>query len=62
MAEAVPLPVNWIDVPTHVLHAELARRQQNEKPECGTKGGRGHYNTPIHVFALILILALSTAG
>ena len=52
----------WSNVPTHLLRAELLRRQEQDRPTCGTKGGRGHYNTPAHVFALILILVLSTAG
>jgi hypothetical protein len=52
------------DIPVHLLHAELLRRQQDNdgRPKCETKGGKGHYNTPIHVFALFLILILSTAG
>ncbi|CAI6278507.1 unnamed protein product [Periconia digitata] len=54
--------LHWVDVPTHLLRAELLRRDQNERPECGTKGSRGSYNTPIHVFALLLILALSTGA
>ncbi|KAF2634913.1 Zinc/iron permease [Massarina eburnea CBS 473.64] len=54
---------NWSAIPTHLLRAELVRRQQqHEKPECGTKGGKGHYNTPIHVGALLLILTLSTGA
>jgi len=52
----------WADIPTHLLHAELLRRQRDARPACGTKGGRGQYNTPIHVFALVLILLVSTAG
>jgi zinc transporter 1/2/3 len=54
--------LEWRDVPTHLLRAELLRRQQDERPTCGSKGSRGHYNTAAHVFALLLILALSTAG
>ena len=57
--------VLWADVPTHLLQAELLRRQQQqqqERPACGTKGHRGYYNTPLHVFALMLILTVSTAG
>ncbi|KAF1936741.1 Zinc/iron permease [Clathrospora elynae] len=52
------------EIPVHLLHAELLRRQQqhDERPKCETKGGKGHYNTPIHVFALFLILLLSTAA
>ncbi|MCJ1377568.1 hypothetical protein MMC17_000663 [Xylographa soralifera] len=52
---------NWSDIPTAILRAELQRRQDTpEKPACGTKGHRGNYNTPLHVFALVLILVLST--
>ncbi|MCJ1439068.1 hypothetical protein MMC27_008459 [Xylographa pallens] len=52
---------SWPDIPTAVLRAELQRRQTTpEKPPCGTKGHRGTYNTPLHVFALVLILVLST--
>lgn len=54
--------LSWRDVPSHLLRAELLRRQEDERPTCGTKGGKGHYNTPAHVFALVLILTLSTAG
>ena len=58
----VALPA-WSAVPLQLLHAELQRRQAaGEKPECGTKGRRGAYNTSLHVFALILILVLSTLG
>ncbi|KAF2797646.1 Zinc/iron permease [Melanomma pulvis-pyrius CBS 109.77] len=53
---------SWDDIPTHLLRAELRRRQNGDRPACGTKGGRGSYNTPIHVFALFLILGLSTAA
>ncbi|KAF2436375.1 Zinc/iron permease [Tothia fuscella] len=60
----------WIDTPTallreqlYQLREELSKRQDGsvtpEKPKCGSKS-RGSYNTPIHVGALILILALST--
>ncbi|KAI0569670.1 Zinc/iron permease, partial [Pyrenophora tritici-repentis] len=52
-----------IQLPAHILHAELLRRQQDgERPKCETKGGKGTYNTLIHVLALLLILVLSTAG
>lgn len=53
-----------IDIPAHILHAELLRRQEetDERPKCETKGGKGQYNTTLHVFALLLILTLSTAG
>ncbi|KAF2132784.1 Zinc/iron permease [Dothidotthia symphoricarpi CBS 119687] len=47
---------------SHLLRAELLRRQENDRPVCGTKGGKGSYNTPLHVFALVLILSLSTAA
>ena len=55
---------SWIDIPTEILRAELLRRADNdyEKPECGSNGARGSYNTSLHVAALILILVLSTAG
>ncbi|KAH6638152.1 Zinc/iron permease [Boeremia exigua] len=50
-------------ITTELLRNELQRRQeQAEKPACGSKGGKKHYNTGIHVFALVLILALSTAA
>ncbi|KAI8630085.1 Zinc/iron permease [Xylariaceae sp. FL1651] len=55
--------VSWSSIPSDILRAELARRQSDnggsEKPACGS-GDRGAYDTPLHVFALILILALST--
>ncbi|KAJ8119101.1 hypothetical protein ONZ43_g3864 [Nemania bipapillata] len=54
---------SWSSIPSDILRAELARRQAengaSEKPACGS-GDRGAYDTPLHVFALILILALST--
>ncbi|KAF9735702.1 hypothetical protein PMIN02_005562 [Paraphaeosphaeria minitans] len=60
--------LQWVDIPTHLLRAELLRRQEQEqdqeqeRPECGTKGNGGYYNTPLHVFALVLILTVSTAA
>ena len=61
MSLAVPGP--YSEVSTALLLAELRRRQDaSEKPECGSEGHRGTYNLPIHVFALVLILVLSTAG
>jgi ZIP zinc/iron transport family len=58
--------LSWTDIPTQLLRDELRRRQtiddDQPQPECGTKGSRGSYNTPLHVFALILILVLSTAA
>lgn len=57
--------VSWTSVPTHLLLAELERRHgpgnsnpDAEKPACGS-GDRGTYDTPLHVFALFLILTLS---
>ncbi|KAI5864948.1 Zinc/iron permease [Durotheca rogersii] len=57
---------SWSSIPTHLLLAELERRQDGqadnnnaEKPACGS-GDRGAYDTPLHVFALFLILTLST--
>ena len=56
-------PIHWSDIPTTFLLSELRRRQEApEKPACGTKGRHGNYNTPLHVFALVLILVLSTGG
>ncbi|KXJ96178.1 Zinc/iron permease [Microdochium bolleyi] len=58
-------------LPTELLLAELHRRQDADpttstepaaeppQPTCGTKQ-RGTYDTPLHVFALVLILTLST--
>ncbi|KAL9117178.1 MAG: hypothetical protein Q9187_006290 [Circinaria calcarea] len=55
-------PALWSDLPTALLQAELRRRQDAPgKPECGSGGNRGEYNTALHVFALVLILVLSTA-
>ncbi|KAI8957594.1 Zinc/iron permease [Daldinia sp. FL1419] len=59
--------ISWASVPTHLLLAELSKRQHGhggstteaEKPACGS-GERGAYNTALHVFALFLILSLST--
>ncbi|EXJ77984.1 hypothetical protein A1O3_09143 [Capronia epimyces CBS 606.96] len=42
-----------------LLHAELQRRQES-KPTCGSTGKQHSYNTGTHVFALFLILVLST--
>lgn len=45
-----------------MLRAELARRvEESAKPQCGS-GIKGSYNTAAHVFALVLILVLSTVG
>ena len=52
------------DISTEELRAELLKRVREEydKPECGSTGARGSYNTSLHVAALVLILVLSTAG
>lgn len=53
---------SWAGISTSLLRAELERRQDDTaKPVCGS-GKMGAYNTPSHVFALVLILALSTLG
>ncbi|TWU76375.1 hypothetical protein ED733_006463 [Metarhizium rileyi] len=50
----------WSTISTKLLLAELQRRQvDGEKPACGSKE-TGWYDTAAHVFALLLILALST--
>ncbi|KAF2649313.1 Zinc/iron permease [Lophiostoma macrostomum CBS 122681] len=54
--------VAWGEIPTQLLQKELRRRQDEQRPACGTKGGRSSYSIPLHVFALFLILALSTAA
>lgn len=59
---AVADDVSWATIPTNILLAELKRRQddgQDQKPECGSRE-RGWYDTAAHVFALFLILVLST--
>jgi len=50
------------EISTHILQAELRRRDEHDRPACGSKGGKKHYNTAAHVFALFLILFLSTAA
>lgn len=51
------------DLPVELLHAEILRRQDAPyKPTCGTTGEKGTYNMLGHVFALFLILVLSTLG
>ena len=56
-----PQARSWDDVPTAVLQAQLARRQDTALPSCGS-AKTGSYNTTIHVLALVLILLLSVAG
>lgn len=54
------LPTEASAFSTNELLAELQRRQKDgERPQCGGKG-RGWYDMTAHVFALFLILALST--
>lgn len=54
-------------IPTEMLRAELARRAADEeagqvvRPVCGS-GKKGTYETGLHVFALFLILMISTLG
>jgi ZIP zinc/iron transport family len=59
--DAPPPARSWDDVPTAVLQAQLARRQETALPSCGSSKA-GSYNTTIHVLALLLILLLSVAG
>ncbi|KAI0126774.1 Zinc/iron permease [Xylariales sp. AK1849] len=56
--------ISWSSIPTTFLLAELSKRQDagataDERPACGTRQ-RGAYDTALHIFALILILTLST--
>ena len=45
------------------LISTLPRQQSSEdRPVCGSTKARQGYNTSLHVFALFLILVLSTAG
>ncbi|KAI4120439.1 MAG: hypothetical protein LQ338_007019 [Usnochroma carphineum] len=51
---------SWAEVPTALLQAEIARRQNAPaKPECGSGHTTKAYDTPLHFFALLLILGLS---
>ncbi|KAH7155631.1 Zinc/iron permease [Dactylonectria estremocensis] len=55
-----PRGESWTSIPTHLILAELQRRKEDgEKPQCGSRT-RGGYDTSAHVFALVLILTLST--
>ncbi|KAM0511926.1 hypothetical protein ACHAPE_009391 [Trichoderma viride] len=50
----------WASIPSNLLRAELQRRAEDgEKPQCGGHNS-GWYDTAAHVFALLLILVLST--
>ncbi|KAM0466520.1 hypothetical protein ACHAPV_000023 [Trichoderma viride] len=52
----------WASIPSNLLRAELQRRADDgEKPQCGGHNS-GWYDTAAHVFALLLILVLSTLG
>ncbi|KAK4444155.1 Zinc/iron permease [Podospora aff. communis PSN243] len=52
----------WTSIPTELLRAELLRRDDGDtRPECGS-GKIGHYDTAVHVFALFLILTVSTTA
>ncbi|KAE8450669.1 hypothetical protein EG329_006014 [Mollisiaceae sp. DMI_Dod_QoI] len=56
-ASSVP---SWSRITNEFLRFDLTRRDEGTtKPQCGS-GIRGSYNFPAHVFALILILVLST--
>jgi solute carrier family 39 (zinc transporter), member 1/2/3 len=56
------LPSQLRQIPISLIQAELARRaEEQDGSTCGSVA-RGSYNTPLHVFALILILILSTFG
>jgi hypothetical protein len=51
------------DISSHLLHAELRRRDgEITKPLCGSGRRKGSYNTSLHVAALFIILILSTLG
>ncbi|KAL6887776.1 Zinc/iron permease [Trichoderma longibrachiatum] len=50
----------WASIPSHLLRAELQRRRdEGERPQCGGHNS-GWYDTAAHIFALLLILVLST--
>ncbi|KAL2125626.1 hypothetical protein VTJ04DRAFT_1991 [Mycothermus thermophilus] len=52
----------WSSVPTELLLDELSRRDDaHTRPACGS-GKKDSYDTGIHVFALFLILFVSTAA
>ncbi len=63
------LDISWSSIPTNLLLNELSKRQHGqaggdpnrERPACGSHE-RGAYDTPLHVFALFLILFLSTVA
>ncbi|KAF8849432.1 Zinc/iron permease [Acephala macrosclerotiorum] len=56
-ASSVP---SWSSITNEFLRFDLTRRDEGaSKPQCGS-GIKGSYNFPAHVFALVLILVLST--
>ncbi|PYH99549.1 Zinc/iron permease [Aspergillus ellipticus CBS 707.79] len=63
-SEMIPVFSLISDLPDSVLRAELSRRDNSQVSSDGTMScgsrERGAYNTSIHVFALFLILVLST--
>lgn len=62
MTQGDGLSTGLSQIATRLLQAELRRRDQQDRPACGSKGANKHYNTAAHVFALFLILFLSTAA
>lgn len=62
IADAPSTDFPWSAISTEALLAELTRRDDAPaKPKCGS-GTKGSYDTAIHVFALFLILVVSTVG
>lgn len=60
-------PSEWAHVPLQALHAELLRRRRRQeetggRPECGSGRNLDDYDVSAHVFAVALILILSTLG
>ncbi|POR31637.1 Heat shock protein STI1 [Tolypocladium paradoxum] len=54
------IDATWSSIPTNLLLQELRRREEGgEKPQCGSRQ-TGWYDTVAHIFALLLILVLST--
>ncbi|KAL8732618.1 MAG: hypothetical protein Q9166_002593 [cf. Caloplaca sp. 2 TL-2023] len=54
---------SWTEIPTALLQAEIVRRQDvSAKPACGSGKTSKAYDTPLHFFALLLILGLSVAA
>lgn len=61
VANPLSLDASWAALSTRDLLVELQRRQDGERPVCGGKA-QGWYDMAAHVFALFLILVLSTLG